>query len=422
MNILPKELWLEIFEYLNKCDFISLTETCKSFNEMVLNTKLVEKLTLTLNGKLEWEGDRKYSQVKIINCDTLNKEAIKPIGKLITKLSIFNCKLLLEEFSEFLKEIPNVKNFYFSQVLIKPSNYNINDTCAYKNISIYFEDSSPQLFEVFNNSTAFDVTVDNKCSAQHVDFTAFKKFISSQKDMTSLGLLYFSINTNLFTDNQLDFVQFKLKKFSMNGVYFGSESVGKFMTFMLNHADSLENLQIQSPFMDISFFKQFSSLKELELSHTNAFFDTFDGIEKLTVENVSGDWMLKFPNVRELKMIFKYGVFLGMYADLVKLIYLKKLTIIDSKISELNISSVKKLHLKNVSICAKKPFRFEGNKIKELTLDSCNEIDWISDYLAQEDTRLDLLSIKNIKLIDLTRKLIEGHQNLKIKKLQFVNC
>lgn len=249
------------------------------------------------------------------------------------------------------------------------------------------------------------------------DFTAFKKILRAQRgNLVSLSLLYFSINTNLFADTQLDIVDFRLKKFSMSGVYLNRHCVVKFLAFMLNHMNTLQCLHIQSPFMDISFFTQFPYLKELKISHTNAYFDIFPSIKKLTVENVSGNWMLKFPNVLELKMNFKFGVFLGMYADLVKLIHLKKLTIIDSKIPELNIPTVTILNLKNATICAKRPFRYEENQIRELTLDACSTIDWISDYLVQENTRLNLLSIKNMQL---TRKQFQGCENF---KLRLINC
>lgn len=73
MDILPKELWLEVFEYLNKFDLKLLLETCKSFKEMVLNTKLIGKLILNLRGNLEWDdGERKYSQVRLPIAMNLN--------------------------------------------------------------------------------------------------------------------------------------------------------------------------------------------------------------------------------------------------------------------------------------------------------------------------------------------------------------
>ncbi|CAG9809965.1 unnamed protein product [Chironomus riparius] len=289
---------------------------------------------------------------------------------------------------------------------------------TFRNLRIYFDDSSPTFFDILENSKAIELCIDNKCSARYTNFDPVKKFIKSQEHLKSLALMYFSINTNLFMDNMLDFVKFRLKKFSMNSVYLGMENVARFQTFMMNHIDTLTTLHVQSPFLDISFFRQFLTLKELQISHTNPFFDSFKNIEILTVENVSGNWMVKFPYVRDLTMIYKYGVFLGMYSDLINLVHLQHLTIIDSKIPELNIPSVCSLSLKNVTICAKRPFRFEDNQIKELNIDSCSSIDWIADFLALESTRLKVLRIRNMNLKEL---IVTEKEKEKIQTLTFIN-
>lgn len=65
---LPAEMLLEIFDYLNPSDLLNITKTTTKFSQIVNQTKLAEKFTLTLNEEFherEWIGSRKYSQLRI---------------------------------------------------------------------------------------------------------------------------------------------------------------------------------------------------------------------------------------------------------------------------------------------------------------------------------------------------------------------
>ncbi|KAG5672918.1 hypothetical protein PVAND_003006 [Polypedilum vanderplanki] len=385
MDKLPKELWIEIFDYLKAKDLIALTECCKDFYSIIIDTKLMKKFTLHLkNDNFEWLGERKYSKIEIKECNDLEKyiNIFSAVGLNVLKISIINIQLNSGYLLKIFKCCPKLQEFYFSNVKIF-EDIELQSLDNNKIIErIVFEDSSPVIFKLFINTSVKEIWIDNKCSNENVDFIPLRDLLKIQEYLKELRLAYFSINTNLFNDNVLDFVPFRLEKFSMNNVYLGIESVARFHTFLLNHKESLRFIFLQSPFINVSFFNQFYFLEELQLCHTNAFFEPFENIKKLQVENVSGNFMDKFPNAEELTMIYKYGVFLGMYGDLVKLTKLEKLTVIDSKIPELKIPLVKKLKLKNVVICHKRPFKYEENSIRELYIESCNTIDWIPDYLA----------------------------------------
>lgn len=427
MENLPKELWIEIFEYLEVNDLLSLTATCKNFYSIVVETRLIDKFTINLTNDrniAEWNDvKRNYSRLKIKECSDLEKfmGIVDEIGENLRKIVMIKIKVKISILKHLFNTCKNLKYLLISELQIdNDEETKSSELPSFLDLKIYFEDSNPIFFEILSQSQAAELIIDNKCSADNTNFDSVKNFLKSQDNLQSLGLMYFSINTNLFIDNVLDFVGFRLQKFLMNNVYLGIENVARFQTFMMNHVDSLKCLNVQSPFLDISFFRQFSALRELHISHTNAFFDNFENIEVLTVENISGNWMLKFPNVKELTMIYKYGVFLGMYADLVKLIHLKNLTIIDSKIPELNIPFVKKLSLKNATLCAKRPFRYEENQIRELAVDKCSSIEWIADFLAQETTRLKTLRIVNMEMIDLIRKIIEDKCKEKLQTLMII--
>lgn len=419
---------MEILEYVHVTDLMSLTLTCKNFYSTVVDTKLMDKLVLKLtnerNGE-EWkEVRRNYSQISITDCGDLENfsEIFEDIGGNLRNLAISKTHLKMSVLSNLLNSCPNLKFLTISELTIDSK---IDDWIprlpSYTNLSIFFQNTSPTFFQLLFNSQAKELIIDNRCSAQHINFDALKAFLRSQDHLQSLSLLYFSINTNLFADNLLDFVQFRLRRFSMNNVYLGIENVARFKTFMMNHVDSLTCLNVQSPFIDISFFHQFYSLNELHICHTNAFFEQFENVKVLTAENISGDWMMKFPNVKELTMIFKYGVFLGMYADLVKLVHLETLSIIDSKMPELNIPFVRKLCLKNATFCANRPFRYEDNQIRELRVEACSSIDWLADFLAQDSTRLKLLVLKNMEMIDLIKSIVHSNGRKKVEKLIFIN-
>lgn len=291
MEFLPKELWLEIFEYLDVIDLFSLTETCKDFHLLIVKTRLMEKFTMCLTidrNTGEWNDvKRNYSQIKIKDCNDLEKfqDIFEEIGRNLRKLFLIKLELKSSNLTKILIKCPKIEFLVISEVnLYFDEDLESIQLPTYKKLRIYFDDSSPSFFDILKNSQATDLCIDNKCSAKNTNFDPLKNFLKSQKHLESLGLMYFSLNTNLFMDNTLDFVKFRLKIFSMNNVYLGTENVARFQTFMMNHIDTLTTVHILSPFLDISFFRQFSALNEFHLGHTNAFFDNFENIKVLTAE------------------------------------------------------------------------------------------------------------------------------------------
>lgn len=99
MECFPKELWFEIFEYLDVSDLFSLTETCKDFYSLIVKTRLIEKFTMCLTGDQnagEWNYvKRNYSQLRVKECNDLEKyEAIfGDIGWNLRKIFLIKLEL-----------------------------------------------------------------------------------------------------------------------------------------------------------------------------------------------------------------------------------------------------------------------------------------------------------------------------------------
>lgn len=72
--------------------------------------------------------------------------------------------MTIKELLNLLKDCPNITHFFISEVLIEKSTFDTRDIPSYDFISIYFKNSSPVIFEIFQNSTATEIIIDNMCS------------------------------------------------------------------------------------------------------------------------------------------------------------------------------------------------------------------------------------------------------------------
>ncbi len=98
---LPDEIWLKIFSYLRQVDLMNVGNSCKTFNNLYVDSTLWRSITMKYkyNMKdewLDWIGRRRPNELNIVQCSghiTLNAitNMFKNIGNELTSLNLSRC-------------------------------------------------------------------------------------------------------------------------------------------------------------------------------------------------------------------------------------------------------------------------------------------------------------------------------------------
>lgn len=129
LDELPSHILLDIFSYTENYDLISLTEVCKSFNELISSCRSTMKRYCVYFSKTETKDSfallsstRKYQKIKVYD---LHEEAMKTVfiaficnqRESIRKLKFHFCKLTaLELFSILLPVRRTLESILFSSI------------------------------------------------------------------------------------------------------------------------------------------------------------------------------------------------------------------------------------------------------------------------------------------------------------------
>lgn len=169
-----------------------------------------------------------------------------------------------------------------------------------------------------------------------------------------------------------------------------------------------------------SFFMNFPNLKTLKVFDTK-FVESapqLPQVTNLTVGyEISGKWAEKFPNAKNLSMVWLR--FQRDFVQLEELKKLEKLKISNFSIIELKIPNVKSLTLSTVGFGGEKPINYTENKIEELFLDDCTQVEWLMNFLACENVKLNFLRISRTEISEKCKNFLENCRN-KIKTLQII--
>jgi hypothetical protein len=171
----------------------------------------------------------------------------------------------------------------------------------------------------------------------------------------------------------------------------------------------------------LNLFLNFRNLKTLKIFDMT-FTDTtpsLPAVESLTIGfDVTGSWSEKFPNVKNLELIW-----IRYQRDLIligKLRKLEKLKISNCCLPQLDISSVKQLVLIDIGFGHEEPFNYDENQIEELTIKNCLHSCWLNSFLRHEKCKLNFLRVSRKEMCRKCLRAVDGSRS-RIKVVQVVD-
>lgn len=422
MDILPKELLLEIFTYLPAEDLLSLTLTCHKFNEIISNnSKLLENFEIQFISDYannEWIGSRKYTRLFIDGSWGIYfLYILKDIGPDIIDL-VINCSdFAVAYVKQILLMCENLKNLTFYNATDDSDPQDYGYPFVKYDLDYFYFRGDIGVFKLFIECTAKELDVRRDYDDESKDVSGLKTFLKAQKNLSDLKMENFDKTSSLFDDDSLTALNFSLKNLKLKN--FDDYCSYNYWEFLENHKDSLEYLEVCSVNHEaITPFRKFKNLKTLKMSNMCSDFSELCSVETLYLKDVDGKWSEKFKNVKNL-VISQNVEDIAQVESLQKLDNLK---ISNCSIPTLKIPTVKRLTLKKIELESTKPFEYEnGCEIEELKIIKCKNVEWLLEFLINKTFNLQTLIIKKSVLIDDDLKFIEEYRN-RIKNLEIIDC
>ncbi|KAG5684379.1 hypothetical protein PVAND_013614 [Polypedilum vanderplanki] len=338
--------------------------------------------------------NRNYSNLKVHSSKVpeLNKALkAKLNGKLINSLYIHNfyydsIDVDINIFKEVLNNCPNLKNLNTSIDFIANRKNDFNENFPKLNLDTLWYSKNVGHFEVFQNCTTKKLKIYFGLEKFMSNTQGIKDFLKNQKELTELELWFCDRALSLFSDTQLHSVDFRLKKFKIVGKGLVFTDLMSFEKFIWNHKDTLEHLEIFACQNIIDSFMVFEKLKTIDLKEVDVSSEPFVYAERVSLLNVSGSYLMKFPNVKEL-YINRNDLSL---IDFRPLTNLKTLELSVMKIECISLPHITNLKLNCVKLFNKLDIPCT---VESITLKDCMNIDWLLDYLKMNK------KLKNVKII-----------------------
>jgi hypothetical protein len=236
-------------------------------------------------------------------------------------------------------------------------------------------------FQVLLTSVVTTVAFDHKYRHASGNVTDFMEFLLTQRDLTELTLTDF-FRTNLFIDNALDHVPFRLTALRLKDI--NLVRTDYFKAFVENnHLDSLQVLEVQK-LEKCNLTTVIGSCKfltRLKIDGTNALneVEEMPNLERLTLfaqlPLKLNQLIHKFPSLKEVEMhycrlSYDEEEFMNAYGRISHPSDLTTLTIIDTTVARLKTKTIKRLVLKNVKIC--EDFFACNRNVEELHVENCD--------------------------------------------------
>lgn len=431
MEKLPKELLIEIFDYLSPRDFLYAVLVCKSFNNIIHDsTTLRRKFRLNLHTRkiesMEWIGSRNYSRVILRNSSKKSLNIMKVIASNITDIRLMFGRMYMKSFKKILLRAKNLKEISifkmdlvdceddFEGELPKLSLDNLTHN-GHKNLFRLMKDCSVKKLSVYSVSNTTD------------EITYFKKFLKRQNSLETLEFSSFDQEWMLFEDEILSIVDFRLKKLSVHNIKVFD--IKYFKSFLLNHKDTLEELVLKQDFITPNLkliheeifgsLNNFTCLKSLNFLKFTIPQQPFLTITKLTIQNVPKvnfeEICANFPNVKSLNIFSVKEI----KAELTSMKFLEKLTIESSKILILNVKPLEKFKFSDMQLQGS---IFENNYFNQTLIDDCGELQHLFNFLKSQKIKMNLLKIENCQLTRSDLDFLTSLSGSKVTNLIVVNC
>ncbi|KAL7045258.1 hypothetical protein ACKWTF_002181 [Chironomus riparius] len=428
MNKLPKNILEQIFCKLSIQDLINISLVCKKFNKIINNSSLILNKFEILISDYEirkWIGSRKYQKIYIEDCreDRLieHGNVFKSIHDSVNEVAIRNLyETDLDNFILFIDQFENLtKLSIFSLNLYEECGPKFNKECQGINFKflkyLTFCQSDVSLLKLFMNSQLSFF----KISDDFGDRRILKNFLVEQKELKTLELSYYEQPSDIFNNEEILNVKFKLKKLIIDEEKIEESAFVTLQKFLTIHADTLEFFEVyEENYTIISYLKDFVNLKTLRI---------FGGSENIQIN------LPQMMNIEHLILDSKVDHYWSIFPNLISLITnsrsidfknidkLQKLQNFEATgfcdIPIFNNRNIKSMKLVDCSFQNVRKFNFDNNKLEALVIENCFYVDWLEDFLLHKDQKLKVLKIyyKQNKQDKLTQELINAVNIVKNK-------
>lgn len=411
LDLLPKELIIEILRLLPQRSLLALTETCTLFNDLISeNSTLSEQFELFFvpeNKILKWTGCRKYSKVYLEGtAANFYRPIFLDISDNLREIHIICLSMDGSVLKEIFLNCVNLKKILIKDNRISYKNEDFDEPLPQLNLHILnyrnFTLQSTEIFKILLNCQVRDLKIVGFSSSCE----ALKKFIKNQKDMQSIAIHDADKNSSIFSTEMLDSVDFSLQKLVLDKYSHDCKGIENFMQ---NHRGSLQQVELNEVKQDVlkvlQNFPFLRRLKIFDMFFKADYLTVMSHVEQLTIGyDVSGAWAVNFPNVTDLKVTW-----IRFRRDLVQIEQLKRLERLEIEfccIHKLALPSVKSLKLSDVGFSSERPFSLENNQIEELTIVHCSHAEWLMEFLEMYAEKLRILRIKETELSEECRKVV----------------
>jgi hypothetical protein len=409
---LPAEVLIKIFEHLSYDSLKELQLVCKSFTSIIKNV-LMNRERVIFEDNYKFVVSERNSNLKVHSSKVLDLHGLlntKLRGELIHSLYIHNLDSIsvdvdINYFKEVLNCCCNLKDLDTSIEFTKVSPKDLYSNLPLLTLDTLAYSKAPEFFKIFKNCTTKKLKLYFGLDKTLPSLQPIKDFLSTQMRLTELEIWYSGKSLTLFADSQLQNVGFRLKKLKLVGRGLHCSHLPNFDKFLGNHKSTLEHLHLFACQNVIDSFMDFGKLKRVHLEEVFISSDEFPHVEHLSLVNVKGSFVMKFPNTKRLYINTNNltGVDLRPLSKLISL----ELSVL--KVESISLPNITKMKLTCVSYFSRLNIPCS---VEEIELKDCMNIDWLCEYLNEN---------KKLKTVRILSSSISERLMLCIQRNSHVN-
>lgn len=427
MEKLSENILEQIFCKLGNQDLLNLSLVCKNFNKTISNSNLILSKFEILISDYEirkWIGTRKYQKIYIEDCreDRLieHGNVFESIHDSVDEVAIRNLyEADLRNLTLFVNRFENLaKLSIFSLDLHRDSDLKFLN---YQGISLKFLkyltfcQSDVSFLKLLQNTQLKFFKISDDFGEREI----LINFLVNQKELETLEVSFFENPSNIFNDEELLNVKFKLKRLTIDEEKIEESVLVNLEKFLNLHSDTLEYFEVyEENYKILEYLKDFRNLKILRIfggsDSIQIGLPEMINIENLYLESKFDNFCSTFPNLISLKTNSHFINF----SDINKLQKLQNLEVNSCwDIPIFNNRNLKSLKLVDCSFQNAGNFNFEGNHLESIVIERCHHINWLKDFLLHKDQKLKTMKIFDMQLEQnqLTQEIMHAVNIVKYK-------
>lgn len=375
MELLPKEILVQVFKHLPQRDRMTVAEVCTLFSAIIDKFHLIERFYIDENHTDESSTPtRKYTEATVSDYKDGYKKIFEATGKHLITLKLEHCTLKLIDIVNILRLTPNIKNLTLSYIRLDfGSDETLSESVQLPqliDINLLMNESNPKIFSVLLKSSISKVNLQYYGDVPYSNFSEFVKLLKTQHNLTSFTMqgIY---ESSLFIQ-PMGKSNYRLKEFSIDNC--DLEEWDVLESYLIEHVESLDKFTIKSVRWDPSnFLNQSKRLKTLQCHRVEMnYIDVLPSIEELSLEPPI-QMMDKFPNVKRLFISRSSPVTFQMITNVMN--KLEEMEITYGELTGLEVSGLKKLKLSSLDGTIQANFFVTHHRIEELQLVYVSNID-----------------------------------------------